>query len=178
MGWKRWRRPIGEDLAREWHGGSEDGGGGPRILFESPDGAEAHAVSRVLGRHGCRTMWCTGPEGASPCVLVATGTCRLVDEADLVVSSLDLGDRRCQDVARALDRRTVETPVVVMTRKDSAEEWRAELPTCQVTSDPLSSKALLDAVGALCPGSVRFDAPSAEGRVPIGFGGSVNSRFP
>ena len=101
MGRKRWRRPIGEDLAREWYGWSEDGAGGPRGPFESPDGAEAHAVWRVLGRHGCRTMWCTGPEGGSPCVLVATGRCRLVDEADLVVSSLDLGDRRCQDVARA-----------------------------------------------------------------------------
>ena len=168
MGWKRWRRPIGEDLAREWPGGSEDGGDGPRILFESPDGAEAHAVWRALERHGCRTMWCTGPEGGSPCVLVASGKCRLVEGADAVVSSLDLGDRRCQAVARALDRRAVETPVLVMTREGCAEEWRAELPTCEVTSAPLSSKTLFDALGALCPGSVRFDVPAAEGRVPIG----------
>ncbi len=161
MLWNRSRRPIGEDLAQEWHGASEDAAGGPRVLFESPDGAEAHAVWRLLERHGCRTMWCTGPEDGSPCALVATGKCGLVEEADAVVSSLDLRDQRCQEVARALDRRAVERPVVVVARKGSVEEWRAELPSCEVISDPLSSKTLVGALRAVCPGSVGFDSTSA-----------------
>jgi len=148
---------IGEDLAREWPARSGAGEGGPRILFESPDGAEAHAVWRLLERHGCRTMWCTGPEGGAKCALVAAGRCALVEEADAVVSSLDLRETRCQEVARALDARGATTPVVVVARKASAEEWRAKLPACHVLPDPLSARALVGALSAVCPapGAVR-----------------------
>ena len=164
MLWNRSQRPLGEELAREWHGGSENGTGRPRILFESPDGAEAHAVWSLLERHGCRTMWCTGPRGSAPCALVAAGTCRLVEAADAVVSSLDLRDERCQEVARALERRSADrpAPVVVVVRPGFADQWRAELPSCEVTSDPLSSKSLLGALGTVCPGSMGSDMTSTS----------------
>lgn len=168
MFWNCSRRPIGEDLAQGWQPASEDGEDRPRILFESPDGAEAHAVWKLLERHGCRTMWCTGPQDGAACVLVAAGSCPLVEEANAVVSSLDLRNQRCQEVARALDAGAASTPVVVMARKTSAEEWRAELPACEVISEPLRARVLLDALAAVCPPLAGSDVPPAEGGPAIG----------
>ena len=39
-------RPLGKDFARGWHDTTRDGDGDdrPRVLFESADGAEAHAT--------------------------------------------------------------------------------------------------------------------------------------
>ncbi len=105
MFWNWTRRPLGKDFARGWkdttRGGENDG---PRVLFESPDGAEAHAAWKLLQRHGYRVTWCPGPHGGfSPeCALSTTGHCTLVDEADVVVSALDLRDASSQEVvARA-----------------------------------------------------------------------------
>ena len=71
----RQRRPLGNDQARSWE--HEEGAGVPRVLIESPDGAEAHAAWRLLQHHGCRTMWCPGPSAAAgtECVLSQSGHC-------------------------------------------------------------------------------------------------------
>ena len=105
MFWNCMRRPLGEDFAAAWDDEPGARDGRPSVLFESPDGAEAHAAWKLLDRHGYRTMWCPGPGGGfSPqCTLSATGHCPLVDRADAVVSALDLRDPRCQEVARALN---------------------------------------------------------------------------
>jgi len=149
MLWNCMRRPLGEDFARSWpdetSGGDDDG---PLVLFESPDGAEAHAAWKVLRRNGYRMSWCPGPQGGfSPeCALSATGHCPLVDEADAVVNALDLRDPVCEKVVRALDAQAHETPVVVVAPKRSAAHWAGEAPDCDVIAGPLSSKVLIRAL--------------------------------
>ncbi len=148
MFWNCTRRPLGEDFARGWPDDAHDDGHGPMVLFESPDGAEAHAAWKLLRRNGYRMTWCPGPQGGfSPeCALTATGHCPLVDEADAVVSALDLRDARCGNVARALDAQAAQTPVVVVAPKRSAAHWAEETPDCEVIAGPLSSKVLIRAL--------------------------------
>ena len=148
MFWNCTRRPLGEDFARSWPDEAHDDDGGPLVLFESPDGAEAHAAWTLLRRNGYRMTWCPGPQGGfSPeCALSATGHCPLVDEADAVVSALDLRDPLCAKVARALDAQADETPVVVVAPKRSAAHWAEEVPDCEVIAGPLSSKVLIRAL--------------------------------
>ena len=142
------RRPLGEDFARGWPDGAQDGESGPLVLFESPDGAEAHAAWKVLRGHGYRMTWCPGPQGGfSPrCALSATGHCQLVDEADAVVSSLELRDPLCGEVVRALDAQASETPVVVVAPRGSAARWAEEAPDCEVVAGPLSTRVLVRAL--------------------------------
>jgi hypothetical protein len=142
------RRPLGEDFARGWPDELHDEGGAPLVLFESPDGAEAHAAWKLLRRNGYRMTWCPGPQGGfSPeCALSATGHCPLVDEADAVVSALDLRDPLCEEVVRALDAQAPETPVVVVSEKRSMAHWAEEAPDCEVIAGPLSSKVMIRAL--------------------------------
>jgi hypothetical protein len=147
--WNCMRRPLGEDFARSWR--DEASGGddrGPLVLFESPDGAEAHATWKVLRRNGYRMTWCPGPQGGfSPeCALSATGHCPLVEEADAVVSALDARDPVCEKVVRALDAQAQDTPVVVVVPKRSAAHWAEEARNCEVVAGPLSSKVLIRAL--------------------------------
>jgi len=104
-----------------------------------------NAAWKLLRRHGYRMSWCPGPQGGfSPeCALSATGHCPLVDRADAVVSALDLSNRTCGEVVRALDAQAAETPVVVVTPRRSAAHWAEEVPDCQVVAGPLSSKVLI-----------------------------------
>ena len=106
MDWYRWRHLLGRDQARNWRRANEETPPRPRVLFESPDGAEAHAVWSLLDRHGYDTMWCAGPSGrpSRECSLVRVGNCPLVDRADIIVNTLDQGDWKCAEVARHLDR--------------------------------------------------------------------------
>jgi len=140
------RRPLGQDFASGWAEGSDQHGEGPLVLFESPDGAEAHGVWKLLGRHGYRMSWCPGPKGgfSQECSLCATGHCPLVDDADAIVTSLDLSDPLDRKVVRALnDAEAAEKPVVVVTPRGSAARWADELPDCRVVAGPLSSKVLI-----------------------------------
>jgi hypothetical protein len=140
VAWTCSRSRLGKDMARGWGDETHDG---PRVLFESPDGAEAHAAWALLRRHGYGTMWCSGPQGDAECSLVADGHCPLVDEADAVVSALDLDDPSCQAVAEQLENRAGETPVVVVAPRATAPRWVDELPACQVVTGPLSAKVLI-----------------------------------
>jgi hypothetical protein len=64
--WNCAHRPLGRDLARTWD--VEERVDAPTVLLESADGAEAHAVWRMLQRKRLRTMWCPGPRtDASEC---------------------------------------------------------------------------------------------------------------
>ena len=149
MAWNCMRRPLGEDFAERWSGKPAGGDERPSVLFESHDGAEAHAAWKLLERHGYRTMWCPGPMGGfSPrCTLTATGSCPLVDQADAVVSALDLRDARCKEVAHALNVVAADTRVVVLAR-GSAARWSAELPACEVVAGPLSAEVLVGSLSS------------------------------
>jgi len=148
MFWNWTRRPLGEDFAQGWPDEVPDDDGMPTVLFESPDGAEAHAAWKLLRRNGYRMTWCPGPQGGfSPeCALSATGHCQLVDEADAVVSALDLRDPVCEKIVRALNAQAPGTPVVVVTEKRSATHWAEAAPDCEVVAGPLSSKVLIRAL--------------------------------
>lgn len=151
MVWNCTRRRLGKDFAHDWEDESEER---PRVLFESPDGAEAHAAWVVLRRHGYRTMWCPGPRADAECPLSTTGRCRLVEEADAVVSALNLHDPRCAAVARGLDTVAEDRPVIVVAPKASTAHWAEELPACRVVAGPLSAKVLvrsLDVAGVTPP---------------------------
>ena len=154
MFWNWTRRPLGSDFARGWRDTTRDGDeDGPRVLFESPDGAEAHATWKLLQRHGYRVTWCPGPRGGfSPdCALSASGHCALVDEADVVVSALDLKDTASQEVVRGLNEAVSRTAVVVVASRGAASHWSGELPDCTVVSGPLSSKVLRRSVSLAHP---------------------------
>jgi hypothetical protein len=148
-------RPLGKDFARGWHDTTRDGDrdDGPRVLFESPDGAEAHATWKLLQRDGYRVTWCPGPQGgfSSECALTTIGHCSLVDEADVVVSALDLRDPSSQEVVRGLNEAASHTPVVVVASRGAAPRWADELPDCTVLSGPLSSKVLRRSVSLAHP---------------------------
>jgi hypothetical protein len=147
MFWNCTRRPLGEDFASGWPEGAPDEDA-PLVLFESPDGAEAHAVWKLLRRHGYHMSWCPGPRGgfSSECALAATGHCPLVDEADVVVSALDMRDPQSEEIVHALNAQATDTPVVVATKRGLAARWTQEAPHCQVLSGPLNSKVLLRAL--------------------------------
>jgi len=146
--WNCARRRLGKDFARDWDDEARER---PRVLFESPDGAEAHAAWTVLRRHGYRTMWCPGPRADAECALSTTGRCRLVEDADAVVSALDLSEPSSQAVARELDAVAEDKPVVVVAPRATASQWADELRACRVVAGPLSAKVLirsLDVAGA------------------------------
>ena len=161
MFWNFTRRPLGDDFASGWPDGAQGEDARPMVLFECADGAEAHAAWKLLRRNGYRMTWCPGPQGGffSPrCALSATGHCPLVEEADAVVSALDLRDPLCEEVVRGLDAQAQahETPVVVVAPKRLAARWAEEAPDCEVIAGPLSSKVLIRALSV-----ARAPAPTA-----------------
>ncbi|HXZ62034.1 MAG TPA: hypothetical protein VEG62_04770 [Acidimicrobiales bacterium] len=139
------RRPLGEDQARSWE---RDDRATPRVLIESADGAEAHAAWRLLQREGYRTMWCPGPRSGpgAQCVLSQSGQCPLVDEADVVVSALDVRDPACACVVRDLDAVAKDKPVVVVAPVDKVAGLTGELGSARVVPGPLSATAVLGAL--------------------------------
>ncbi len=159
------RRPLGENYARGWPAELDQKGKGPLVLFESPDGAEAHGVWKLLSRYGYRMTWCPGPKGgfSQQCALAATGHCPLVDEADAVVSALDLADPLDQEVVHALNDKVAAaspiTPVVVVAARSSAARWGEELPACSVVAGPLSSKVLIRSLSLAAPAGTSTSQP-------------------
>ena len=151
MDWYKWRESLGRDHARHWGRRGEDGPPRARVLFESPDGAEAHAVWSLLNRYGYDTMWCPGPSDhpARDCTLVRAGHCPLVDGADVIVNALDQSDGKCGEVARSLDNSADvarSRPVVVVQPPSGAADLAASLPHCDVVPGPLRSGVLVRVV--------------------------------
>jgi hypothetical protein len=146
MFWNGTRRPLGEDFARGWQDEAADDA--PRVLFEASDGAEAHAAWMVSRREGYHFAWCPGPRGgfSTTCALTAAGRCPLVDEADAVVSSLDLTDPVCEQIVRGLQARAADTRVVVVAPRGAAEHWTEQLPDCRVVAGPLRSDVLVESL--------------------------------
>jgi hypothetical protein len=145
------RRPhLGRDFAGKWADHDR-----PRILLESPDGAEAYAVWKLLHRRGYGFSWCPGPrDDAEECALARTGQCPLVDTADAVVSTLDLSTSCCRAVAMELDRVAVGIPVVVVQPGVQAAKWAAdELSACHIVSGPLTQEVLNDSLCMAGPDS-------------------------
>lgn len=148
--WPR-RSTLGHDYAHSW---TVDhpvvrSRARPRVLLEVGDGAEAFARVRVLERHGYDVAWCPGPPDAlgSRCPLVSGTSCPLTDWADVVVTSLGVNHPAGREVLEATRRERPGLPVVVEASRDEGEEWSALLQGHRVLRMPVTTEALLDAVG-------------------------------
>ncbi len=144
----RTKQTLGRDEAAGWPRARSSTASVQRTaLFEGSDGAEAFAVSQVLGRMNVDTMWCPGPGGGNGprCPLAEGGRCRLVEEADFVINNLGTDSPSCLAVALAVDDSVrEETPVVIVTRRGDAEEVAKRLARCQVVEGPITRRIVTD----------------------------------
>lgn len=127
-----------------------------RVLIENADAASAWAQAEILREAGYEVATCTGPtplgaEGPHHvCPIVAGDACALVEGADVVVTSTELGDaRRILAVHRSATARGL---VVEGTTQALASE--PDLPREAVfVEEPVTGPRLLAAVeSALDPG--------------------------
>ncbi len=119
----------------------------PRVLIENAHPDVSSTQADALRHAGFEVVVCSGPIGESRdrCELVETGSCSLVETADVVLYDLDL------DVAR--DRHILETAIAtyperrfVLEVPTAVARRHAELlQTCHVIP-PFSTDALVDAV--------------------------------
>jgi DNA-binding NtrC family response regulator len=145
------KKLLGTDQSRPWKERDATEGVAPprpRVLVEEPDGAEAFALWRLLEDDGYDVSWCQGPEGRPrrQCALVTAGSCELVENADVVVSSLGLSEERCRDVLEAVRRLHPETPLVVEASRPSIERWAPLFEGNWVLHTPVTAQTLRDSV--------------------------------
>lgn len=152
MAYRPWqeRRALGTDFAHDWardhpavHGRIY-----PRVLIEAEDGAEALARVRLLEAHGYDALWCPGPHRSDggDCPLVRGAACPLADEAEVVVSSLDLAQPGSRLVLQAMASEHPELPVIVETTKIESQKWADVLVGIKQVRPPTTSTSLLRAV--------------------------------
>ena len=145
------RKMLGRDHAGRWtRRGDAVGARGerPQVLVEEPDAAEAFAYWRLLEDNGYRASWCPGPETAPGrrCPLVFGGRCRLVEQADVVVSSLGLHNESARRVFEALRRVHPEKPVVVEGPRPVLERYAGMLDGQRLVRMPVTGRAVLASV--------------------------------
>jgi hypothetical protein len=142
--------------------------GRARVLIEHPDPAVLWAEAEAMRDAGYDVAVCTGPTRTferprsggirlrafadeearvdqlrQACPLLANGRCSLVEQADVVVSTTDLGES--QSVLAALsDRRT--PPLVVESSKSVLDRGGYEIGDATVIDVPVTEKTLLEAV--------------------------------
>jgi hypothetical protein len=126
--------------------------GRARVLIEHPDPATLWAEAEAMRDAGYDVAVCTGPtktfERASvrqTCPLLVDGHCSLVEQADVVVSTTDLGES--QSLLAALSER--RTPaLVVESSKFVLDRGGHEIGEATVIDVPVTEKTLLAAVSA------------------------------
>jgi hypothetical protein len=62
------------------------------VLVEHPTHAQRRLATDVLRAEGYETASCAGPEHGVRCPLVEFGNCRVVEDADVVVTTADMAD--------------------------------------------------------------------------------------
>lgn len=141
---------LGRDHAGRWarRGDAAARHDRPQVLVEEPDAAEAFAYWRLLEDNGYRASWCPGPEAppGRPCPLVRGGRCRLVEQADVVVSSLGLHHESARRVIQALQRVHPEKPVIVEGPRPVLERYAGMLEGRRVVRMPVTGCAVLASV--------------------------------
>lgn len=150
-------RRLGRDQAEGWSQRSEPSGASdaeadasdaPKVLLESGDGAEAHALWRLLRRNGYDVSWCPGPRAhdARGCPLVESGHCDLVDEADVVLCSLNLADPSTRQVLEAHHRHEPARTVLVAAPRPLADRYADVIDGSDVVAVPLTGEGVVEAV--------------------------------
>jgi hypothetical protein len=124
--------------------------GRARVLIEHPDPGTVWAEAEAMRDAGYDVAVCTGPTRESDhtsapvaCPLLVEGRCALVEQADVVVSTTDLGDSH-QLLAALTARRT--PALVVESTKPALDRGGYELGDATVLEAPVTEGALLDAV--------------------------------
>ena len=142
--------------------------GRARVLIEHPDPATLWAEAEAMRDAGYDVAVCTGPtktfertrsvgvrlrtfadeeapvhEPRQTCPLLAHGRCALVEQADVVVSTTDLGES--QGVLAALSDKGTSR-LVVESSKSVLDRGAYEIGDATVVDVPVTEKRLLEAV--------------------------------
>lgn len=126
-------------------------GGGPRVVIECADGAEASIIARPLERAGFSVALCDGPSRkAGPCPLVDGRGCPAADQADVVVNLLGIGSMQAQEVMATVHRVNPEATFVVRVAPADAQRLteRVEGCDCTLITPHSSLGTIVEAVGA------------------------------
>jgi hypothetical protein len=87
--------------------------------------------------------------GRESCPVIAGGSCRLAESADLIVQSFPSKDRRRFPILEALRKSLPDTPVCVEVAKPSFWKFADALDGCTVVDQPMRSSTLVAAVDDL-----------------------------
>jgi hypothetical protein len=117
--------------------------GKPRVLLEHPDHAVLWDSAKTLRDAGYEVRICGGPDADHSCPLVEFGSCTLVDDADVIVSSTRLwSSKEILDVYS----RGITPKLVVEAGSDELEELAERLPDAVFLPRPFSQHGLRAAV--------------------------------
>ena len=129
-----------------------------RVLLECEPEAAPSIIASVIEREGYAVRTCTGPN-AGRCDLLASGSCSLVDGADVVVNMLHTRGRGRRVLDRVMGLRRPPAVITEMTRPQLAaaggqdgEAPPLDLDRVTVVETPVNGKALLEAIDAAADG--------------------------
>jgi hypothetical protein len=118
--------------------------GKPRVLLEHPDRKVLWEAAHALREAGYEVRICAGPDDGERCPLTEFGSCRLVEEADVVVTSTRLAD--AEELLETYSQ--CGGPRLVVEAPSSEFEGIAErLPRAVFVPRPLDERSLRAAVG-------------------------------
>jgi hypothetical protein len=108
--------------------------GRTRVVIEDADGAGRWAAERCLKGVGYAVVSCGGPDllARRRCPLEEDVDCPAIADADVVVSTLRLGDRRERAVIAGIRARYPDTPLVIQATPMAAHRHRDLLAGCHV----------------------------------------------
>jgi hypothetical protein len=128
--------------------------GRSRVLVEDPDGAELWAHAAILRDCGYEVATCTGPTGAEGwptgpdgetlrCPLVEDGHCALVEDADVIVTSCQVG--HSEELLGALGAHAA-SPVLFEAPKPCFDQYRRVAGDADLIAFPVTEASLRTAV--------------------------------
>jgi len=109
-GWLRWRNVPSGPLSTS---APTTTPAQPRVVLECPDDARPARVAHQFADAGFDVVVCGGPKRDHPCTIAETGSCHLIDHADVVVNLLGASSGERNDVPALVRTTYPDTPVVV-----------------------------------------------------------------
>jgi hypothetical protein len=119
---------------------------GSRVVVECRDADVSDAAAEILTAAGHEVRTCPGPDDRHRCPLLETGSCALVDGADVVVNLLGFRDDDRNAVLDRLQATAPGTPVVVEASPAERARHHDELDHAFVLDSPLRRTGLLTQV--------------------------------
>jgi len=112
-------------------------------VVECGDHDLSDAAASALTAGGHRVMTCTGPDDSHRCPLLETGSCSLLDGADVVVNLFALDGEEVNDVLGRIRSTLPDTPVVVEASAAEQQRHHDALDGVFVVEPPLRRTRLL-----------------------------------